>query len=60
MYTVQNLTEEEKQELRALGATFFLRKPELRQLVLILRFLLGDRQTKDDLRDVEELLVRLA
>jgi CheY-like chemotaxis protein len=60
MYTVQNLTEAEKEELQSLGATFFLRKPELKELVLILRFLLGDRQTSDDLKHVEELLVKLA
>jgi CheY-like chemotaxis protein len=60
MYTVQNLTEMEKEELQSLGATFFLRKPELKELVLILRFLLGDRQTSDDIKHVEELLVKLA
>ena len=60
MYTVQDITEIEKKELRALGATFFLRKPELMELVLILRFLLGDNQTNADLKHVEELLVKLA
>jgi CheY-like chemotaxis protein len=60
MYTVQDLTDGEKEELLALGATFCLRKPGLNELVLILRFLLGYRQTGDDLKHVEELLVKLA
>jgi len=60
MYTIQNLTNDEKEELRSLGATFFLRKPGLTELVLILRFLLGYGQSRDDLKQVEELIVKLA
>jgi CheY-like chemotaxis protein len=60
MYTVQDLLPEEKGELRVLGASFFLQKPQLKDLVLILRFLLGERQTTADLKDVAKLFVRLA
>jgi CheY-like chemotaxis protein len=60
MYTVQDLLAGEKAELRDLGASFFLQKPQLKDLVLILRFLLGEGQTTADLKDVAKLFVKLA
>ena len=59
MYTVQDLQSDEKAELRTLGASFFLQKPHLKELVLILRFLLGERQTTSDYKEVERLLLKL-
>jgi DNA-binding response OmpR family regulator len=59
MYTIQDLTHQ-KAELREIGASFSLQKPELRELVLILRFLLGERQTTADLEDVEKLFLKFA
>jgi CheY-like chemotaxis protein len=60
MYTVQDLLNEEKDELRTLGASFFLQKPELKDLILILTFLLGGRQSTADIKDVAKLFVKLA
>ena len=51
---------DEKAELRELGASFFLQKPELKDLILILTFLLGGRQITADMKDVAKLFVKLA
>ena len=60
MYTVKDLLNDEKAELRELGASFFLQKPELKDLILILTFLLGGRQITADMKDVAKLFVKLA
>jgi DNA-binding response OmpR family regulator len=60
MYTNLDMPKNEKTELLNMGASFFLQKPHLKELVLMFRFLFGERQSSGDLKDVEKLFLKFA